>query len=218
MSDLTNLALIGKVLPVDGGENILPKAEDAAHTSGDYGLVLLAVRKDTAAALAGTDGNYHVLEVDANGRLHVNPGTVAVTGTFWQATQPVSLASLPALATGSNVVGAVQDAGPAAGAGTAQTPVHGDFSTAADVTAAPTSGQKWVVTDIVISTAAAAEVSLKEETSGTVVFGPILMPANGYAQFTLRGKLKLATANKKVQGFSSTNDHVTIQVSGYSEA
>jgi len=34
-------------------------------------------------------------------------GTVPVSGTFWQTTQPVSLASLPALASGSNTIGAV---------------------------------------------------------------------------------------------------------------
>jgi hypothetical protein len=46
------------------------KAEDAAHSSGDYGMMLLAVRQDTAAALAGTDGDYVPLITDANGRLH----------------------------------------------------------------------------------------------------------------------------------------------------
>lgn len=50
----------------------LAKAEDAAHTSGDEGIQALAVRKDTAAALAGTDGDYAPLEIDASGRLHVN--------------------------------------------------------------------------------------------------------------------------------------------------
>lgn len=50
---------------------LLTKAEDAAHSSGDRGIQTLAVRKDTAAALAGTDGDYAPLEVDANGRLHV---------------------------------------------------------------------------------------------------------------------------------------------------
>ena len=38
-------------------------------------------------------------------------GPISVTGTFWQATQPVSLASLPALAAGSNVIGAVTQSG-----------------------------------------------------------------------------------------------------------
>lgn len=50
---------------------LISKAEDAAHSSGDKGVMALAVRKDTAAALAGTDGDYAPLEVDANGRLHV---------------------------------------------------------------------------------------------------------------------------------------------------
>lgn len=49
----------------------LSKAEDAAHASGDTGLMLLAVRKDAAAALAGTDGDYIPLIVDALGRLWV---------------------------------------------------------------------------------------------------------------------------------------------------
>ncbi len=113
---------------------------------------------------------------------------------------------------------ATSDAGPAAGAGTMQAPVHGDFSTATALTAAPTSGQKWVVTDIFISTAAAAEVQLQEETSGTVIFGPLILPANFAGQFTPRGKLKVATADRKVMGKSSTADHVTIQVSAVSEA
>jgi hypothetical protein len=52
----------------------LSKAEDAAHSDGDTGVMLLAVRKDTAAALAGADGDYIPLIVDANGRLHVLPG------------------------------------------------------------------------------------------------------------------------------------------------
>jgi hypothetical protein len=47
------------------------KAEDAAHTSGDKGLMLLAVRKDVAAALAGTDLDFIPLTVDSTGRLRI---------------------------------------------------------------------------------------------------------------------------------------------------
>jgi hypothetical protein len=54
----------------------LGKAEDAAHSSGDTGVQVLAVRKDTAAALAGSDGDYAPLEVDSAGKLHVNVGAV----------------------------------------------------------------------------------------------------------------------------------------------
>ena len=57
---------------VDGGNSII-KAEDAVHSSGDKGFMLLAVRKDTAAALAGADGDYIPLIVDSLGRLHITP-------------------------------------------------------------------------------------------------------------------------------------------------
>lgn len=55
-----------------GGRVDLAKAEDAAHASGDMGLMALVVRKDVAVSLAGSDGDYLPLIVDANGRLHVN--------------------------------------------------------------------------------------------------------------------------------------------------
>lgn len=72
---------ITSIVPGTGATN-LGKAEDAAHTSGDTGVQLLAVRKDTAAALAGTDGDYAPLEVDANGKLHVNTGLTVDTSTL----------------------------------------------------------------------------------------------------------------------------------------
>lgn len=133
-------------------------------------------------------------------------------------TGAVVVSTLPALVAGTAMVGSVQDAGPGAGAGIVQAPVHGDCSTATALTAAPTAGQKWVVTDIIISTAAAAEVHLEEETSATVVWGPMILPANFAGQFTPRGKLKLATADKKVMVKSSTADHITAQISGLCEA
>lgn len=49
----------------------LGKAEDAAHVSGDVGVQALSVRKDTAAATAGTDGDYQPLITDSTGKLHV---------------------------------------------------------------------------------------------------------------------------------------------------
>ena len=49
----------------------LGKAEDAAHTSADTGVGVLAVRNDTIAALAGTDGDYAPLQVNSAGYLAV---------------------------------------------------------------------------------------------------------------------------------------------------
>lgn len=50
------------------------KAEDAAHTSGDFGIQMLAVRQDTATTGLGVDGDYAPPRLDANGRLQVTIG------------------------------------------------------------------------------------------------------------------------------------------------
>ena len=61
---------VTSIIPGTGANN-LGKAEDAVHASGDVGVLMLGVRKDTAAALAGADGDYAPPEVDASGNLHV---------------------------------------------------------------------------------------------------------------------------------------------------
>ena len=92
------------------------RAEDVAHASGDTGIPSLAVRKDVAAALAGTDGDYQPLEVDANGRVHtidVNTGAMATdlaaievlitAGNVDLAALEVDLAAIETLITAGNV-------------------------------------------------------------------------------------------------------------------
>lgn len=64
---------VTSITPGSGATN-LGKAEDAAHSSGDVGVMALAVRKDSQAALAGTDGDYIPLTTDANGALYVTGG------------------------------------------------------------------------------------------------------------------------------------------------
>jgi hypothetical protein len=44
-------------------------AEDSAHSSGDLGAYMLAVRQDTLASSTSTDGDYASLKVDSLGRL-----------------------------------------------------------------------------------------------------------------------------------------------------
>lgn len=70
LATVTNVATIGtSVTPGTAAAN-LGKAEDAAHTSGDVGVMALSVRQNTAAATSGTDGDYQPLITDTNGRLH----------------------------------------------------------------------------------------------------------------------------------------------------
>jgi len=49
----------------------LTYAEDSVHASGDNGIMTLAVRTDTKAALAGTTGDYIPLIVDADGDVYM---------------------------------------------------------------------------------------------------------------------------------------------------
>lgn len=69
-------------------------AEDAAHVSGDPGVQALAVRKDTGAAIAGTDGDYSPLQVDSSGNLRVNIAAGSSSGTEY--TEDAASASDPA--------------------------------------------------------------------------------------------------------------------------
>lgn len=59
---------VTSVVPGTGATN-LGKAEDAAHTSGDVGVMALAVRNDAGTVLAGTTLDYIPLTTDATGAL-----------------------------------------------------------------------------------------------------------------------------------------------------
>lgn len=104
-----------------------------------------AVDTNTGNASAGTQrvvlaSNQPVIPISDNGGSITVDGTVAVTGTFWQATQPVSLASVPshpvtnagtfavqvssAIPAGTNAIGTVTAVGAAAnGAAVSGNPV-----------------------------------------------------------------------------------------------
>lgn len=84
MDGPTHALLVKVVNPGGGGGGAGTEyAEDSPHTTGDFGTLALVVRKDTPGTLAGTDGDYAVLQVDATGRLRVAvdafTGTVPVT-------------------------------------------------------------------------------------------------------------------------------------------
>ena len=77
------------VTATEGGTRVdLAKATASAFSSGHFGLVGLAVRRDTPTSLVPADGNYTPLITDSQGRLHIAPipagsdviGAVSVTG------------------------------------------------------------------------------------------------------------------------------------------
>jgi hypothetical protein len=86
VSTVTNVATIGTSVTPGTSAAHLGKAEDAAHASGDTGVAVLAVRRDTAAVGSGTDGDYSTLNVNASGALYttlqgVTTTTAAPTGS-----------------------------------------------------------------------------------------------------------------------------------------
>lgn len=91
-----------------------------------------------------------------------------------------------------------------------------DMSTAADISVAPTSGQKLVITDVLISTDTAMRFDLLEESNATPK-ASFYLPANGSYQFTPRGKFKLPTADKKLQGKATVAGNVSVTALYFSE-
>lgn len=78
---VVQLTRLVHVTGAEGAKTVseLIQLEDAAEASGVAGLVMLGVRRDTAASSSGTDGDYSTLNLDSTGKLHVNVGnTVTV--------------------------------------------------------------------------------------------------------------------------------------------
>ena len=73
--DVTNTVTVdlGANNDVTIDNSSIVKAEDATHNSGDAGVMSLAVRNDTLAALAGTDGDYAPVQVNALGAVFTQP-------------------------------------------------------------------------------------------------------------------------------------------------
>ena len=108
--------VIGGVTIASGATSIA-KAEDVASADADVGVPAMAVRKATPANTSGTDGDYEMLQISA-GRLWASAtidaaipaGTNAIgklAANSGVDIGDVDVTSLPALATGSNVIGGV---------------------------------------------------------------------------------------------------------------
>ena len=92
-----------------------------------------------------------------------------------------------------------------------------DMQTAAAITAAPTSGQKIVLDDIIISTDTAMLFEIEMETSANVL-AAVRLPANGTVHYTPRGGLKGDAVDKKLFGDASASGNVYITCCYHSEA
>jgi hypothetical protein len=213
-------------------------AEDAAHTTADLGIFILAVANSTHTTTFGSDGDYTPIAVDTTGKVGIR-GTFAEDaahtggdlGIFVLARRIDTVAS--SAGTSGDYAAFNQDAngrmwGRALDDGPGWTSVFGvagaafvsadQSGSAVAVTDAPTGGQKLVITDITVSVGATAQtVSFTEETSGTLILR-VYLPVNGTYTHHFRSKLKLATADKKLFIQTSASGNVSANVGYYSEA
>lgn len=112
---VTNAQLRASALEVSMAAAPLPAgaATDASVTALasrlPAALGAAAAANSLSVTLASNHAPVQVTGALTDGQLRATP--LSVTGTFWQATQPVSLAALPALPAGSAVIGGVTQSG-----------------------------------------------------------------------------------------------------------
>jgi hypothetical protein len=72
LAAVTNVATIGTSVTPGTGAAHLGKAEDAAHSSGDTGVLMLGVRQDADSSPVSATGDYQSFLFDSSGNLKVN--------------------------------------------------------------------------------------------------------------------------------------------------
>jgi hypothetical protein len=171
-SDSTgNIATIGTSVTPGTGATHLGKAEDAAHTTGDVGIMSLAVRRDTAAVGSGTDGDYSTLNVNASGRLYTSTTIDAALPAGTNNIGDVDILSFPdnepfnqAQIGGISVVG---------GACQTEQPLYVAISqTAGSQLITGTSSERIYICSLQIVTATAQNIALVDGTGTTCGTGP----------------------------------------------
>lgn len=129
--------------------------------------------------------------------------------------QKAMAASLPVVVASDQGAMPTSDSG-AAWAGAYTVTASADATGVVDVTVAPAAGQKIVIDDIIVSVDTAMKVTFEEETSHTDIIA-LYMPANSVVQVTPRGKIKLSTADKKLQIYTSLAGNIAVTVCYHSE-
>ena len=193
------VALSGTSAVADAAtEAALGSPADAAYSgSGNAGAI--ALLKGLYAKLAGT------LTATIS-------GSVAVTGTFWQTTQPVSLAALPALAAGSNAIGSVSVSNAAL---TYAAPAVGTVTTSSSLLVAAGTYSNLLILGDDPAQASDVFIAIGPVGSTTAVVGSGLCMATGGGAITFGkgGVLPMPASNQAIYAIARTGT-VTIPIQG----
>lgn len=172
-----DVTTVGTITPGTAATS-LGKAEDAAHSSGDVGVMALGIRNDALAATAGTDLDYLPPTLDSDGRMVTvsnAPKAAMVRGTA--SVTDTTTTSLIAAGAGSlrNYITAVQFAN--TGSTTVLVTLQdGSGGTALARTIIPAGGGSNIYYDIPLVTTAATALFFAAGGSSTTVYAS----AQGY--------------------------------------
>ena len=87
-----------------------------------------------------------------------------------------------------------------------------------NITDAPASGQKLVITDLLVSSDTSLRLDFAVEGATDTVIETVYMAANETKQITLRGQWKLPTVGKRLQVKTSALGNISVTACYYSEA
>lgn len=153
------------------GPGGLGKAEDAAHATGDVGVEMLAVRRDTAASSTATDGDYGTLNHDSTGHLWTRIGVEVVPGTAAASLGKAEDAVAGSGDTGVMALAVRADAAAATGANGDYVPLLTDASGRLHIAPAPANDGVDIgnvdVTSILPGTAAANLAKAEDAVAGS---------------------------------------------------
>ncbi|RJQ43372.1 MAG: hypothetical protein C4534_08220 [Gaiellales bacterium] len=162
------------------------------------------------SVILGYDANNNPIEVlvDSAGRLIISPDTGLTVGIDQVTPNANGIVVVSALPAGTDSIGAVKDDGPQTN-GVETYTTSADMTGAADIGPAPSAGERSRLLQATISVAADMEVTLLEETTGTVRYSWFL-PANGTLIFVPRYPPTLATVDKKWRADASAAGNIRI--------
>jgi hypothetical protein len=190
----------------------LGKAEDAVHGDGDTGVMALSVRKNTAAATSGADGDYQPLVTDTNGRLHVinsagvagdvangsaDSGNPVKVGMIAHTANPTAVADGQRVAASADKLGRqIVTIGQARDLVAQQTTTITTSTAETTVFTAVASTFLDIAAVFVTNTSATdVNVDFRDDTAGTIIF-TIAAKAGTTAGATLTRPIKQTTVNK----------------------
>jgi hypothetical protein len=221
----SNMEVVGPLAPLtDGGVGIQVTCDNCSSAAGPGGGLSNAELRATPVPVSGS--------LTCSVASTTITGSVATTGTYWQATQPVSLASVPTHGvTGTfwqatqpvSIAGTVTTAPGAAG-----TPFHCLFAAASTTTLLELSGcavnaQSRYITSIFITggiaTAATVPALIRSGTgtncgTGTVTWFTCWHAAAGSCTITFPTPIKV-TAGHALCGIDATAGTKSMAVTGY---